>query len=97
MVVTEIFNEVKVAEHTRDPCCRHQGILKGKYHCTIDILFDWFGISCMTTDNFCFLFAKQTNPNQTGGQQYRDTSPFSIPCCHLTTETCTLIISSHSA
>jgi hypothetical protein len=33
---------------------------KGKYHCTIDLLFDWFGISCMTTDSF---FAKQTNPN----------------------------------
>jgi hypothetical protein len=27
---------------------------RGKYHCTIDLLFDWFGISCMTTDNFCF-------------------------------------------
>jgi hypothetical protein len=40
-----------------------QEILKGKYHCTIDLLFDWFGISCMTTDNL-FLFAKQTNPNQ---------------------------------
>ncbi len=25
-----------------------------KYHCTIDLLFDWCGISCMTTDNFCF-------------------------------------------
>jgi hypothetical protein len=36
-----------------------------KYHCTIDLLFDWFGISCMTTDNF-FLGGggKQTNPNQ---------------------------------
>ncbi len=22
-----------------------------KYHCTVDLLFDWFGISCMTTDN----------------------------------------------
>jgi hypothetical protein len=41
-----------------------QGILRGEYHCTVDLLFDWFGISCMTTDNFCFLFAKQTNPNQ---------------------------------
>jgi hypothetical protein len=39
-----------------------QGILKGD-HCTIDLLFDWFGISCATTDNFCFYFAKQTNPN----------------------------------
>ncbi len=26
-----------------------------------------------------FLFAKETNLNQTGGQQYSDTSPFSIP------------------
>ncbi len=25
-----------------------------------------------------FLFAKQTNPDQTGGQWYSDTSPFSI-------------------
>ncbi len=24
---------------------------RGKYHCTIDLLFDWFGISCMTTDS----------------------------------------------
>ncbi len=31
-----------------------QGILKGKYHCTVDLLFDWFGINCVTTDNFCF-------------------------------------------
>jgi hypothetical protein len=23
--------------------------LRGKYHCTVDLLFDWFGISCMTT------------------------------------------------
>jgi len=33
-----------------------QGTLKerGKYHCAVDLLFDWFGISCMTTDYFCF-------------------------------------------
>jgi hypothetical protein len=35
-----------------------QGILKGKYHCTIDLLSDWFGISCIATDNFCFLICK---------------------------------------
>jgi hypothetical protein len=28
------------------------------YHCTIDLLFGWFGISCMTTDNFCFYLQK---------------------------------------
>ncbi len=26
----------------------------GKYNCTIDLLFDRFRISCMTSDNFCF-------------------------------------------
>ncbi len=31
----------------------------GKYHCTIDLLFDWFGISCMTSDNFCFYLQKR--------------------------------------
>jgi hypothetical protein len=58
-----------------------QGILKREYHCTIDHLFDWFGISCMTTDNFCFyLQYRLIQTSQTGGQQYSDTSPFSIPC-----------------
>jgi len=27
---------------------------RGKFHFTVDLLFDWFGISCLTTDNFCF-------------------------------------------
>jgi hypothetical protein len=40
-----------------------QGILKGKYNRTIDLLFDWFGISCITTDNFCFYL--QNRPIQT--------------------------------
>jgi hypothetical protein len=58
-----------------------QGILKGKYHCTIDLLFDWFGISCMTTDNFCFYLPNRLiQTRQTGGQWYSDTPPFSIPC-----------------
>ncbi len=52
----------------------------GKYQCTIDLLFDWFGISCMTDDNFCFyLQNRQIKTGQTGGQRYSDTSPFSIP------------------
>ncbi len=34
----------------------------------------------MTTDNFCFYLAnKLIQTSQTGGQQYSDTSPFSIP------------------
>jgi hypothetical protein len=50
--------------------------LRGKYHCTIDL----FGISCMTTDNFCFYLQNRLIQTcQTGGQQYSDTPPFSIP------------------
>ncbi len=53
---------------------------RGKYHCTIDLLFDLFGISCMTTDNFCFYLQNRLiQTSQTGGQWYSDTSPFSIP------------------
>ncbi len=38
----------------------------------------------MTTDNFCF-YLQNTNPIQAkGGQWYRDTSPFSIPCLGIT-------------
>ncbi len=43
----------------------------GKYRCTIDLLFDWFGISCMTTDNFCFYLQNRLiQTSQTGGQRY---------------------------
>ncbi len=45
------------------------------------LLFDWFGISCMTTDNFCFYLQNRLiQTSQTGGQKYSDTSSFSIPC-----------------
>jgi hypothetical protein len=51
-----------------------------KNHCTINLLFDWFGISCMTTDNFCFYLQNRLiQTSQTGGQRYSHTSPFSIP------------------
>ncbi len=53
---------------------------RGRYHCDIDLLFNWFGISCMTTDNSCFCLQNRLiQTSQTGGQQYSDTSPFSIP------------------
>ncbi len=56
----------------------------GKYPCTIDLLFDRFVIICMTTDNFCFYFQNRLiQTSQTGGQQYSDTSPFSITCLTL--------------
>ncbi len=57
-----------------------QGILKGEVSLSIDLLFDWFGISCTTTDNFCFYLQNRLiQTSQTGGKRYSDTSPFSIP------------------
>jgi hypothetical protein len=32
-------------------CVSVQGILKGKYHCTIDLLFHWFGLVCFANKN----------------------------------------------
>ncbi len=51
---------------------------RGKYHCTVDLLFDWFGISCMTTDNFCF-YLQNRLIQTSGGQRYSDTSPLVFP------------------
>jgi len=49
----------------------NQGILKGEVHCTVDLLFDWFGISCRTTYNFCFYLQNRLmQTSQTGGQWY---------------------------
>ncbi len=60
--------------------CTLREYQRGKYHCTVDLLFYWFGISCMTTDIFCFnLQNKLIETSETGVQQYNDTSPFSIP------------------
>ncbi len=57
-----------------------QGILKGEVSLYHWPPVDWFGISCMTTDNICFyLWNRLIQTSQTGGQWYSDTSPFSIP------------------
>ncbi len=58
----------------------NQGIQKGKYHCTVDLLFDWFGICSMYDNRQFFLQNRLIETSQTGGQLYSDTSPFSIPC-----------------
>jgi hypothetical protein len=53
-------------------------------HSTIDLLFDWFGTSCMTTDKFCFYLQNRLiQTSQTGGQSWSDTPSFSIPCFKL--------------
>ncbi len=49
--------------------------------CTVDLLFDWFGISCTTTDNFCF-YLQNRHPKPVK-QEVNSTvilPPFSIPC-----------------
>ncbi len=54
---------------------------RGKYHCTVDLLFDWFGISCLNTDNFSYLQNRKIQTRQTGGQ-WNSNTPFwySLPC-----------------
>jgi hypothetical protein len=57
-----------------------QGVLEGEVSLYVDLLFDWFGISCMTNDIFCFYLQNRLiRTSQTGGQWYRDTTFFSIP------------------
>jgi hypothetical protein len=59
---------------------QRQGILKGEVSLLVDLLFDCLGISCMTTDNFCFYLQNSLiQTSQTGGQWCSDTSTFSIP------------------
>ncbi len=69
------------------PCGREY--LRAKYHCTVDLLFDWFGLVCFANKNEnCQLLYTWFQTSQTGGQCYSDTfsivySVFSIPW-HLT-------------
>ncbi len=60
----------------------HPGYTRGgKVSLYFDLLFDWFGMSCMTSEIFCFYLQNRLiQTSQTGGQWYCDTSPFSIPC-----------------
>ncbi len=37
---------------------------KGKYHCTIDLLFDWFGLACFANKNKKLSVVLQLIPNQ---------------------------------
>ncbi len=49
-----------------------------KYHSTIDLLFDWFRLVCFADKKNCQLSYSWFQTSQTEGQQYSDTSPFSI-------------------
>jgi hypothetical protein len=58
----------------------NQGILKGEVSLYTDLLFDWFVISCITTDNFGFYLQNRLiQTSQIGRLWYSDTPPFSIP------------------
>jgi hypothetical protein len=68
--------------------CRKNGLIisssreykRGKYPCTVDLLFDWFGISRTTTDNFCFYLQNRLiQTSQKGGQRYMILPPFVFP------------------
>jgi hypothetical protein len=55
-----------------------QGILKGKFHCTVDLLFDWFGLVCFAKK----IVSSHTADSKPVKQEVNgDTSPFSVPCC----------------
>jgi hypothetical protein len=75
MLTVIILNVIMLSDVA--PGCRSIRLGRENYHCTVGLLFDWFGISCMTTDNFCFyLQNRQIQTSQTGGQWYSDTSPW---------------------
>jgi len=59
--------------------CGNREYQRGKYHCTVDLLFDWFWLVCFANRNKnCQFSYRWFQTSQTGGQQYSDTSPFSI-------------------
>jgi len=75
--VGELKQKINETERRKERIHRDKGERRGIFRhpkpepgntkggsCTVDLLFDGFGISCMTTDNICFYFQKQTNPNQ---------------------------------
>jgi hypothetical protein len=58
-----------------------ESLKPGKYHCAIDLMFDWFGLACFANKNKkCQLQNSWFQTSQTGGPWYSDTSPFGIPC-----------------
>jgi hypothetical protein len=81
----------KIQTHTHTLTNTHtREYYRGKYHCNIDLLFDWVGLVCFANKNKnCQLSYSWFQTSQTGGQWYSDTSPFSIPCTHTHTHSLT--------
>jgi hypothetical protein len=79
------YNDIK-SKYTRNHDTQHREYYRGKYHCTIDLLFDWFGLVCFVNKNKnCQESYSWFQTIQKGGQQYSDTSPFSILAQHYET------------
>ncbi len=59
---------------------RYSEYLRGKYHCTVDLLFDWFGLVCFANKNknvCCYIVDSKPAKQEVNNT---DTSPLSIPC-----------------
>ncbi len=64
-------------------CCSRE-YWRGKYHCTVGLLFDQFGLACFANKNKQIQFSYSWfQTSQTGGQRYSDTVPFSVPWLQL--------------
>ena len=70
---------VHILNHNVTPENTHL-LCKGKYHCTTDLLFDWFGFSWTTGLHVC-----QIQTSQTGGQPYSETFLYEESECSLIT------------
>ncbi len=69
-----------VEQQTLNPKFKAGNAKGGKYHRTVDLLFDWFGLVCFVNkNNNSQLSYSWFQTSQTGGQRYSDTYPFSIP------------------
>ncbi len=85
----EVINEKTMSIKLMGPALSFEALActreykRGKCHLYRWPPVDWFGISCMTTDNFCFYLQNRLiQTSLTGGQWYSDTCPFSIPCLY---------------
>ena len=65
-----------------EPLSKQHSLRKGKYHCSADLQFDWFGFSCFTYVEFktftCLVESKQ----KTGGPPYSFSSQVREYCLH---------------
>ncbi len=74
IATSKVENSAQVLSFLAEVCpWLDQRILKGQYHFTIDLLFDWFGLVCFVNKNKnCQLSYSWFQTSQTGGQRYSD-------------------------